>query len=276
MTRHTQTHPDTPEHKGERGNVKSLSHKRRAWMITINSLEGDTEADFLKHTKHTITSITRKHKHVFQFEKGTENERLHCHCYIYFYNAVNFKWLKDTFTNGQIEQVRSIPNAIKYCSKDETRVDGPYCFGITLPKKLKLIEELRDFQQDIIDEIDFDDDRTINWYWDTDGGIGKTALAKYICTKYNAIYLGGKANDCKYAVSQWKNKDDLIVIFGFPREAENYVSYRALEEIKDGIFFCNKYESEMVIMNSPHIIVLANFEPDTETLSKDRWNIRQL
>lgn len=64
------------------------------------------------------------------------------------------------------------------------------------------------------------------------------------------------------------------MLFGIPRTCTaEYVSYSALEELKDGIFFSGKYESSMVMTNNLHIFVFANFEPDRSKLSKDRWEI---
>lgn len=57
---------------------------------------------------------------------------------------------------------------------------------------------------------------------------------------------------------------------------ENYVSYEAIESVKDGIFFSGKYESGMTIFNQPHIICFANFAPDIGKMSSDRWKIFEL
>ncbi len=57
---------------------------------------------------------------------------------------------------------------------------------------------------------------------------------------------------------------------------EDYVSYQALEEIKDGIFFSGKYEGGMKIFNSPHVICFANFSPAEHKLSGDRWVVEEV
>lgn len=49
-----------------------------------------------------------------------------------------------------------------------------------------------------------------------------------------------------------------------------------MEMIKNGHFMDAKYESKIVIMDVPHVIVLANKMPDTACLSQDRWSVYQL
>jgi len=135
-----------------------------------------------------------------------------------------------------------------------------------------------DWQRDIIETCDREPDgRKINWYWEKKGNVGKTELAKHLYLKHgnDMIYVNGKAADVKCAIAGCERKPK-IIIFGIPRQNEEYVSYAVLEEVKDGIFFSGKYESGMVVFPTPHIFVFANFAPDTSKLSADRWNIVNL
>lgn len=166
---------------------------------------------------------------------------------------------------------------IKYCSKE-----GQVTTNMKIPKPLKdPIEgkELYDWQKEILKIINAPvDERKIYWYWDENGNAGKTSLCKHICMTRNAILVSGKAADIKNGVVTHleKHKEIDIALFHFVRSEEEFISYAALESIKDGIFFSGKYESGMAIFNSPHIIVFANFEPKKEKLSKDRWIVRNL
>lgn len=67
-----------------------------------------------------------------------------------------------------------------------------------------------------------------------------------------------------------------MAIFDYTRSQEEYISYEALEAVKNGIFYNNKYESGMVVYNTPHVIVLSNFRPDLSKLSADRWRIKEV
>jgi hypothetical protein len=44
------------------------------------------------------------------------------------------------------------------------------------------------------------------------------------------------------------------IIYDVPRTAENFVNYGVLEQVKNGLFFSSKYESEMAVFNPPHVI----------------------
>lgn len=67
-----------------------------------------------------------------------------------------------------------------------------------------------------------------------------------------------------------------MVIFDLERRQENFVSYSAMEQVKNGCFFSSKYESEIVVFNYVHVVVFANFAPDLQALSADRWNITNI
>lgn len=105
-------------------------------------------------------------------------------------------------------------------------------------------------------------------------------MAKHLCIKFpnEIVFCSGKASDIKFAVSTHINEGKLLTacIFHFTRTQEQYISYEALESVKDGIFFSGKYESKQCIFNSPHVIVFANFPPDKNNLSLDRWKITEI
>ena len=64
-----------------------------------------------------------------------------------------------------------------------------------------------------------------------------------------------------------------IIAIDVPRDNGNNVSYKAIEQIKNGMICNTKYETGMKLFNSPHLIVFSNFYPDTDKLSADRWKI---
>lgn len=255
------------------GNTRSRS---RAWCFTINN---PTKWGYENHgtVAHDL-ELLECTRYVFQLEEG-ENETPHYQGVIYFKNPMSLSSLKDVFKKAHWERCMNWRKSIVYCSKEEGRIEGPWTKDCILPKKLKLITELRPWQNEIVSECESDpDDRTINWIWSEAGGEGKTALAKLLVVKYGAILVGGKSSDAKYAISEAlkRGKEINIVIFLFPRSAEEYVSYDAIESIKDGIFFSSKYESASSVFNPPHVFIFCNFRPDYKKLSADRWKVRKL
>ena len=102
---------------------------------------------------------------------------------------------------------------------------------------------------------------------------GKTTFCKYLCAKYNGIVIEGKKNDILYVAAEYESD---LYIMDIERTAEDYVSYASIEKIKNGLYMSGKFEGRMIIRNCPHVIIFANFEPDIEALSKDRWHIVNL
>lgn len=116
------------------------------------------------------------------------------------------------------------------------------------------------------------DKRTIHWFWEPNGNIGKSELCRYLCIKHDAIICSGTAKDMKYMCATAKKKPK-IIIFDVPRSCLEYISYTGIEEIKNGVFCSSKYESSMCVMNRPHIIIFANEPPLLSKMSQDRWNV---
>lgn len=164
----------------------------------------------------------------------------------------------------------------EYCAKDETHVGKRWMKGVTIPKPLKC-PVMHGWQLHVLNLIkDEPDERSIHWYWEPDGGVGKSALGKYLTIKHQAAFFDeGKAADIKASIAlRMENKIPLpeIIVMDIPRSV-TMVSYTALESIKNGNFFSPKYKSGQITMNSPHVIVFANFEPEYDKMSKDRWKV---
>lgn len=250
--------------------------KSRGFIFTFNNPD-KTPAEFME--------MARKHnakKCVFQLEKG-EKGTPHYQGYLYYANARFEKAVSKHF--GMWCQAAENDKAVeRYAQKEKTKEAGPWGYGVkgfTPPVvEIEVLEELRDWQKEVdLLTNETPDKRTIHWYWEAKGNVGKTAIAKYLCVRKDALYVQGKAADVKYALAKMKADEKpmpKIVIFGFTRSNEHFVSYEAIEAVKDGIFFSGKYESGMVLMNSPHVIIFANFPPEAEKLSLDRWRVVEI
>lgn len=252
--------------QGTIGNTKNRARGRN-WCFTLNNYSQDNI--------NTLTQLNCDY--VFQEETG-ENGTPHLQGVLIYKNAISFNSVKKIIPKGHIEYCNNVKASIEYCQKEETRT-GKIFKKITNDNVKDPLDgkELYKFQKDILNILKHEpSERKIFWFWEQNGCAGKTSLAKSICLKNkNAMYLSGKGNDILYAVSQTKEKPK-IILMDIPRCAKDYVSYNAIEKLKDGIFFSGKYESQQIIMNPPHIICFANKEPDVGMLSADRWVIREI
>lgn len=122
------------------------------------------------------------------------------------------------------------------------------------------------WQSDLLgDLLQAPDPRSILWFSDSRGGVGKSTMARYLVIHHGAIILSGQKRDIHYAYNGQR-----IAIFDMARAASDYIPYEAIEDVKNGAFFCEKYESGMKIFAIPHVVVFANVDPAPGKFSPDR------
>ena len=151
---------------------------------------------------------------------------------------------------------------IKYCSKEKVL----YNKNCIIQKEVMTIkrEDFYEYQEELVKLLEVPcewDDRTIYWRYG-DVNIGKTQFAKWLCVHLGAYVIGGTH---KHMLAQVQNSDAPIYIVLLAYGDEK-VSYRAIEQIKDGLFSsafgCDN--NKMSIRNAPHILIIGNEEPDYE------------
>lgn len=114
--------------------------------------------------------------------------------------------------------------------------------------------------------------RKVYWIYDHGGNKGKSFLAKWITTKLGGFYSDGKRDDVLYAYAGQR-----IVVFDLAREKQDdKYFYGTIEKLKNGQYFSGKYESRFCVWNHPHIVCFANFGPDWDKLSMDRWDVWEI
>ena len=115
------------------------------------------------------------------------------------------------------------------------------------------------------------DDRKVHWIFDEFGNSGKSYMAKYLQLTRDTYYItGGKQNDILYGYEG----QDLVIIDLARTYADNLEHiYTIIENLKNGQYLSTKYETKQKLFEIPYIIVMANFKPDKNKLSKDRWDI---
>lgn len=267
--------PDVPATGS--GNTKTPS-ARVKWCFTMFNYTCEyIDNDFVPKLKKLTKFF------VMQEELTPETKNRHLQGYLELKKRVRVpsKVLETTDVHYEYAKGSRKQN-VAYCTKLESKLDDGKVWhsdNCVIEEPLRILKdaELYEWQNKIVELVKTKpDDRSIHWMWDREGCTGKTALCKYLCVNLNAILVGGSASDAKYALIKWKEKhgNPKIVLYNLARG--DTVDYVGLEQIKDGIFFSSKYESEMMIFNSPHVIVFANRPPCMDNLSKDRWVVHNV
>jgi len=246
--------------------------KGRCWLGTWNNHTKENYEHLLKYMQMTCIDFA------MQEECGTNGTK-HIQFAMKFKNARRFTALKKAFPKVHLEKCKSWINSRNYCLKNQTRAGSRDAFGLRkITDKLEDIE-LYDWQQKIRNMLDKPaDERKIYWFWEETGCVGKTTLARHLCIQYpgNVLYLGGKKSDILYGVFTFlenPHNDLRMVILDFSRSIENFISWDAIESIKNGIFYNTKYKSGMCVFDYVHVICFANFNPPMNMLSEDRWRV---
>lgn len=177
-----------------------------------------------------------------------------------------------------------------YCTKIETRIDGPWTDpSFIRPKKRKtyegkdlaMMEHPLQWQKAVLDWLEAPaDDRTIRWIWNENGNAGKSKLIKWLCWLSRAAKIPmGTATQLKTAVCDKGDFETYLV--DLPRVSGNQESARdlfsALEDIKNGFVETAMYgKPRTLFMEPPHVIIFSNDLPDLRLASADRWKVYSL
>lgn len=258
----------TPQTPQEGGNTKTPSKGHRKWVFTLNNPVPEEKEKLLKNFNVWVC----------QLEKG-ESGTPHIQGFVELKHQKTLRAMKKYNPRVHWEPMHGTQiSNIAYCTKMQGRLDGPWSKGVQLPEELDTITILRPWQEELKNILlTKPDKRTVYWYWDREGGSGKTEFCRYMKRLHGAVYVSGKAHDVKYAIASLLELQPIkIVIWDVPRSILDYISYEAVENVKNGLFFCGKYESKMVDINPPHVVIFANEPPNEYKLSKDRWKVVEI
>lgn len=284
------------------------------WEITIDvhPCEAGKESELVEPIEPKIKPFqihevlrTFCDEYYFVLERGEKSGRYHYHCAVHTKQRLYWTQVKEC---AGIPWAHVAPPhkgwfALKnYCTQvvdNPTLVGGPWDhinqpgmkFHVLRPQVLedpaKGWESFRPFQQEILDMIARPPEkRVIHWYWEPDGNMGKSEFVKHVLINYpDVLLVGGKARDAKNSVvnhTKKKGRWPEIIFWDIVRkpDSQEYISWEALESIKNGMFSNEKYESGMHIQNQPWVFVFSNFDPtpynDGTILSKDRLIIHRV
>lgn len=176
-----------------------------------------------------------------------------------------------------------------YVMKSHSRIDGPWnnkSEKIYIPKQVARIKKWKPWQEKILEECkgwrnipaEFLDDRTINVLWDKNGCEGKSALCLWLETHGYAVGIPPTLTDDSHKVMRWVCGEEKLgaYLIDLPRGMDKKDMSRlfvALEVIKGGKAYDDRYTNKKCFIDSPCIWVFTNVLPKMDILSQDRWKI---
>lgn len=258
------------------GNTNLPRFRSRKFFITYNNY---TESHYLNLLNYCKSKDVVRYCICKEFAPTTGTPHLHI-----FLEYKNQKYVTEickkcpelAFCTDYQAAKGTLEDQVRYCSKEgiefNTNIDN------VIPLELDIITELYPWQQNFKDILmQKPDKRTVYWIYDPVGKNGKTEFLKYMVYHFKAIFTcGGKRNDIINLIYNNKKymlcSNSRVVLWNLPRDINNeFISYEAIEMIKDGLISNNKFECGSFICNSPHIIVMGNTLPLFRKLTKDRW-----
>lgn len=246
------------------GNTKTASQSapRKIWVFTLNNYTDEEFSSIVQHFSHDKFVIGKE---------ISENGTPHLQGHIELTKKQRITALMKLNPKIHWEPCRNKLASREYCTKENNFVTN-----IRMKRPIKFPEMNKPWQLDILKLIETEpDDRTIYWYYDTVGGIGKTIFTKYLIFKHHAIIVPTRGSDAFHTLAKIDEEDEAIdiVIFDIPRDSFNYINYGAMEKIKNGCIASGKYECRSFIFAPPHVIVFSNDIPEMDKFSPDRWKI---
>lgn len=146
------------------------------------------------------------------------------------------------------------------------------------------VKELKEhpWQEQLGDELDAMNDRTIMWVYDKVGGTGKSTWAQHQHLLKKALYIGylGKVPDFIEALYSAKDTwwDHEYMFIDLTRQQEQGCSiYTCIETAERRVITRQKYRSGTFVLKAQtKVCVFANWPPDVTKLSMDRWRIWEI
>lgn len=234
-------------------------------------------------TKQQIIDFCNKHckKWCFQFEEGESG-------YKHYQARIS---LKEKKFLGQLEKILpanhgniSITSKENwtndfYVTKEEGRLDGPWTDRDEIkyiPKQVRDIKNLKPWQKAMQYILDDWDTRFIHVIVDTKGNTGKSTFIAWMCNIMNARQIPLANDHEKILRMVYDMPDSKIYLINMPRAIKKerlFQFWGAIETVKDGYSYDDRYEFKDKWRDCPNICVFTNIEPDKDLLSEDRWVI---
>ncbi len=256
--------------------------RARRWLFTLNNWSHSEWSALLSigHLDETV-------EYVFGKEGAVSPATPHIQGFIAWKNQRSFSEVRKISPRAHWLQAKGSKTSNRlYCRKEGNFVDT-FKEPLPLTKIERCLQEYANvnwkaWQKSVIAlSITSRTSRTIHWYWEPIGNVGKSWLVRYLFLTNRACLALGKRCDILHSIVGYmereKGKEPEIILIDVPRKLIRFVSYHTIESIKDRLFQSGKYESKDVLLEKhPHVFCFANYPPEMEALSLDRWHIVEI
>lgn len=165
-----------------------------------------------------------------------------------------------------------------YVLKEDTRVDGPYLSTdyeeIYIPRQIREISGLYPWQAKVIELSKVWDTRHIDLIVDPVGNVGKSILKGWMRSYRTGRVLPYANNykDLLRMVCDMPTSTCYVIDMPKAIDKEKLGSlYSAIETIKDGYAYDDRYKFTEKVFDCPNIWIFTNVVPDMSYMSQDRW-----
>lgn len=167
-----------------------------------------------------------------------------------------------------------------YVMKEDSRVEGPWSSkdpeDIPLPRQVREMGNLWDWQKHVLNSKNYFDSRIVNVIIDSKGGEGKSSFGFYLKCNRLGQYLpySNDFRDIMRMVMQLPKTD--LYIIDLPRAVKKeklYQFWSGVEMLKSGYAYDDRYKFREAFFDCPTVWIFSNLEPDLQLLSNDRWKL---
>lgn len=255
--------------------------------ISLREVDPEFNSDWFIRKFHELAK-----KWVFQ-EEETEDGYNHLQCRISLHHKKRGDELKKLLvkTGGPFAGAHYSPTSLNgiaagdfYCTKLDTRVAGPWkntdeavkdlVKPEYIPRQVRETPNLYPWQEEIVASKDVWDTRQVYCVVNKSGNIGKSTLVAH-CRSFKHARVLPPVNDAKDLLrSVCDMPTSTMYLFDMPKAMNKerlYGFFQAVETLKDGYAYDDRYHFKEKIFDCPIIWIFTNKFPDVNLLSRDRW-----
>ncbi len=194
----------------------------RGYVLTIPYVYNGTRVKF----RYIVDSFKKYDYFIFQLESGEQTGYKHYQLYLENDNPISFSTLKNIFPYAHIESREGTKKqAFEYCSKEETRLHGPWEFGVR-PDFEETGDKVRSKKESMmLDTLEGKDDMYLLLHYPTI--FSKKLVSEWRSIagivldndirKVNVTYIFGSTGVGKSSYVRRKHGNDIYVVSDYER-----------------------------------------------------------